>query len=308
MKNTLLLMLGLCVLASCTNTPTPSTTQAETSPTAISLFGDSLYASEPSEELVADFEAKLQAYEENPTADNLIWYGRFMAYKGNYKAAIDLYTKGIEEFPEDARFYRHRGHRYISIRAFDKAIADFDKAVALIDGKANEVEPDGMPNAQNIPVSTLHGNIWYHKGLAHYLEWDFENALIAYQNCLSSTANDDNKVSATHWIYMILRRLERVEEAQKALEIIKPEMDVIENMSYHKACLFYKAALDEADIAGTEEAFSANDAMDYAIGNWYLYNGDTTKAIAKYEKIIANGGWNSFGYIAAEADLYRLKE
>jgi hypothetical protein len=35
---------------------------------------------------------------------------------------------GIGQFPKDARFYRHRGHRYISSRCFDLAIKDFKKA------------------------------------------------------------------------------------------------------------------------------------------------------------------------------------
>ena len=62
--------------------------------------------------------------------------------------------------------YRHRGHRYVSIREFDRAIADLEYAATLIEGTEDEIEPDGMPNAMNIPVSSLHSNIWYHLGLA----------------------------------------------------------------------------------------------------------------------------------------------
>ncbi len=77
--------------------------------------------------------------------------------------------------------YRHRGHRYITLREFDKAIADFNKAVELIEGTDDIVEPDGAPNAAGIPTSTLHTNIWYHLGLAHYLKGDFAAALLAYE-------------------------------------------------------------------------------------------------------------------------------
>ena len=55
------------------------------------------------------------------------------------------------------RFPRHRGHRYISIRQLDNAISDFEHAASMIDGQPNEIEPDGMPNARGIPVSTLQG-------------------------------------------------------------------------------------------------------------------------------------------------------
>ena len=37
----------------------------------------------------------------------------------------------------------------------------------MIAGKEDSIEPDGMPNPQNIPVSSLHTNIWYHLGLAY---------------------------------------------------------------------------------------------------------------------------------------------
>ena len=59
-----------------------------------------------------DFESKLdearQRYEKEPnSADNIIWFGRRTAYLEHYKDAIFIYTEGIEEFPTDARLYRH---------------------------------------------------------------------------------------------------------------------------------------------------------------------------------------------------------
>ena len=59
--------------------------------------------------------------------DALIWLGRRNAYLGNYKDAIGIYTEGIQKYPNDARFYRHRGHRLITLRCFDDAIADLRK-------------------------------------------------------------------------------------------------------------------------------------------------------------------------------------
>ena len=55
----------------------------------------------------------------------LIWYGRRTAYLGYYQEAINLFSKGIGKHPNDPRFYRHRGHRYISTRQYEKAIQDF---------------------------------------------------------------------------------------------------------------------------------------------------------------------------------------
>ena len=278
-------------------------------PQATSLLGNPLVAGQPSAELVERFERRKAAYDAEPDdADKLIWYARFLAYQGDYLAAIETYTRGIDRFPRDPRMYRHRGHRYITIREFDKAIADMDRAIGLIADQPNQIEPDGMPNAKNIPISTLHGNIYYHKGLAHYLKNELPSALSAYQNCLDLKTNDDNTVSATHWIYMILRRMGKEEAAQQSLLNINQQMKIIENFSYHRACLFYKGELSLQQITRPDdEAESpADDALRYAVANWILYNGKTAEAQTALEQLVAGEVWQSFGHIAAEADLARL--
>lgn len=273
---------------------------------ASSLFEKPFYASPPSSALLEKLKIHEEAYEANPDdLEKNIWYGRFIAYTGDYPKAIAFYTKAINQFPEDPRLLRHRGHRYLSIRAFDKAIADFEKAETLIAGTENEIEPDGMPNAQNIPVSTLHGNIYYHLGLAHYLKNDLQKALTGFEKCRDSWSNDDNKVSSTHWIYMILKRMGKDEEAEKALQIISKEMNIIENFTYHKLCLFYKNEMTVEELTtGDSGAAATDDATNYGLGNWYYYNGQKERAHAIFDKITNGDSWNSFGFIAAEADLF----
>ena len=73
-----------------------------------------------------------------------------------------------------------------------------------------------MPNALNIPISSLHSNIWYHLGLAYYLTNDLENALRVYKEAFKDPENNDKLVSTTHWLYMTLRLLGRDKEAEQA--------------------------------------------------------------------------------------------
>jgi tetratricopeptide (TPR) repeat protein len=260
---------------------------------AVSKLGKNLYSAEPSE-------TALEKY-----VDALIWYGRRTAYLGNYQEAIEIYAEGIEKFPEDARLYRHRGHRYISVREFDKAVEDFEKAASLIEGTEDTIEPDGMPNAQNIPVSSLHTNIWYHLGLAYYLENDLENALRVYREGIKASQNDDMLIATTHWLYMTLRLLGQEEKAKEALIPIQAEMNVIENTVYHKLCLFYRGELLLEDLTDPEFSTVMNDAMAYGVGNWYYYNGEKEKAKEIFQKILDGESWASFGYIAAESDFSR---
>ncbi|MGD8537912.1 MAG: tetratricopeptide repeat protein [Candidatus Aminicenantes bacterium] len=271
---------------------------------AVSLVGEPLHSPTPSDGTLEKLEEARKTFDADPAnADNIIWFGRRIAYAGDYRKAIRIYTDGIGKFPDDARFYRHRGHRYISIREFDRAIQDFEKAATLIEGTEDRVEPDGMPNPMNIPISSLHSNIWYHLGLAYYLKHDLENAQRVYHIAVETSNNDDKLVSTTHWLYMILRLQGKDEEAEKALESIHKELNIIENQVYHRLCLFYKGEISLEEITGDEFSDIMSDAAAYGVGNWFFYNGQKDRAKRIFEKILANKTWASFGYIAAEADM-----
>lgn len=253
---------------------------------------------------LSEARTRLEAEPNNPEA--LIWLGRRLAYLGRFSEAIEVYSSGITKFPRDARFYRHRGHRYITLRKFDLAIADFEKAVSLIKGLPDEVEPDGQPNARNIPTSTLQFNIWYHLGLAHYLTGRNRSALRSYRECLKVSQNPDSIVATAHWLYMTLRRLNRPAEAKRVLEPIRPGMDVIENDGYYKLVLMYKGQVDtDALLAETlkQPDSPGSHSILYGIANWHLYNGRREQAVELLRRITSTDQWTSFGYIAAEAEL-----
>ena len=96
---------------------------------AMSLLGKPLYPAEPSQALLDNLAEAKANYDADPDdVMNIIWYGRRVAYTGDYRRAIEIFTEGIEKHPEDARMYRHRGHRYISIREIDRAVADYEMA------------------------------------------------------------------------------------------------------------------------------------------------------------------------------------
>jgi tetratricopeptide (TPR) repeat protein/predicted esterase len=277
-------------------------------PEATSFLGQPLYPPVPSSEALARHEEAKKIWEASPTdIEAIIWYGRRTAYLGRYRDAIRIYSDGIELHPENARLYRHRGHRFISTRQLEQAIADFEHAAALIEDTDDEVEPDGLPNALGIPVSTLHSNIWYHLGLAYYLSGDYERALQAYEERAASAANNDMMVSTAHWRYMTLRRLGRDEEAEAVLESITTDMEIIENEAYHRLCLFYKGELEESDLM-VNGSSPANAAVAYGIANWHLAEGDTDHGTKLLEEIVAQNGWDAFGFVAAEADLARTEE
>ncbi len=312
----LIITLFLLVFVSCSEKK-KKTIETKTTPEfvktieSVTFYKDTLYSAtvKPGKAYDAFKEAKAN-YMKNPNdIDAVIWYGRRTAYLGQYKKAVSIYTEGIEKHPNEARLYRHRGHRYLTTRQYDKAIADFEKAAILIEGKEDTSEKDGIINSRNIQLTTLHGNIWYHLGLAHYLKNDMEKALTYFSKRKVAHIYDDNIVSSGHWVYMINRRLGNVEAANIALEKVKPDMDIIENMAYHKMCLFYKDSSVLPERNEEEEGYNSitGSPILYGLANWNLYHKqDTIKAKYYYDILLKKGMPYSFGYLAAEVDMKKL--
>ncbi|HYW30284.1 MAG TPA: hypothetical protein VE869_02175 [Gemmatimonas sp.] len=281
---------------------------------AISLLGDTLRTFPLAPDTRARYEAQLaeaeRAYRNAPTdVDSIIWLGRRLGYLGRLRESIEVYGRGIALHPENPWLYRHRGHRYISVREFDKAIADLERAASLVSGRLDETEPDGQPNAQNTPIGTLHSNIDYHLALAHYLKGDFARALPVYERDLAKAHNDDRRVSTSHWNYMSLRRLGRDADAAKVLAPITSATTVIENDAYLHLVQMYKGlrSVDSVLAVGADGKMSVTDATAaYGIANWHLYNGRAAEAERLFRRILAGGQWGAFGYIASEAELARM--
>jgi tetratricopeptide (TPR) repeat protein len=259
------------------------------------------------------FETNLRPAEKKYKTDslndeNIIWYGRRLAYLGYYKEAIAIYTKGIKLHPTNARFYRHRAHRYITLRCYDNAIADLKKAIDLIKDQIDEIEEDGIPNARNFPTSTLHTNIYYHLGLAYYLKGDNRQALLAWEKCLDIADNDDMKVATLNWINITLRKMGRQKDADHHLLDVTKELIIIENHDYYDILVMYQSGDDSKLVEKTQNQQSVSNAtLGYALGTYYQLKGNQGKAKELFEKVVAGNQWSSFGFIAAETELAKMK-
>ncbi len=300
-----ILPLAAMALVGCASS-SPTSAKAE----ATSLLGRPLSAPQFSPEqrkiLGANLAAAQAAFNEDPSEDNIIWLGRRLAYLGRYNEAIATFSRGLDKFPHSPKLLRHRGHRYITVRQFDKAIADLTLANAMVAGRPDEVEPDGSPNAKNVPRSTLHSNIRYHLALAYYLKGDFAGASSAWFYSLIGPRrpNDDQIVSSSYWLYLARKRSGDHAGAIAALRDIRPDMDVIENQSYHRLCLCFKGELKPEEVGEGKDAPS-EVGIAYGLAVRKVLLGDKAGAKADFERIIAGENWAAFGYIAAEAELAR---
>lgn len=317
MRRTLCALASACLVTSCIRvrvarqaTPTVLPPGVE----AVSLLGDTLRTFPLAAQVRARYEQQLadarRAYDRTPTnADSIIWYARRLGYLGHVREAISMYSRGIALYPDDPWMYRHRGHRYITVREFNNAIHDLERAAKLVEGRPDVIEPDGQPNAANQPIGTLHSNINYHLALAYYLTGDYERALPVYARELAGSSNDDRRVSIAHWYYMTLRRLGRGPEAARVVSPFTRDMRVIENGTYHQLVLMYKGLVspDSVLAVGPTGEMSVTDATAaYGLATWHWYNGRRADAERTWRRILAGGQWGAFGYIAAEAELSRM--
>jgi tetratricopeptide (TPR) repeat protein len=271
---------------------------ASSTPELTTLLGRAVHARPDMDGAIARADAALAADPKN--VDLILAAARAKDAALQFHAAIDVYTKGLALAPSDVRLLRFRGHRYISIRRFDLAVADLQKAVGL------------TPSSFDVT---------YHLALAHYLRGAFADAARVYRSCLDATADptplpqgwrsctttkttDNDRVAVSDWLYRALRRAGRNDEAKALLQGFSARMKVGENEAYYTALRFYAGAVTE-DAAMTPTTKSENRlvTVGYGIATFHLANGDTARACALLKRIADEPNWNAFGVIAAEVDL-----
>lgn len=281
-------------------------------PEVISLLGRPLFALDPGANTEQEWKlaAARERFDRNrDDPDARIWVGRRLGYLLRIREALGVYSDGIDRHRDDARLYRHRGHRFITIRKFEEAAADLERAADLIRDKTDRIEPDGMPNKRNLPLTTTGFNVWYHLGLARYLEGDYDGARSAYSKTYQfSRKYDDNMVATTYWMYLTMRRLGRPDEAARLLDLVSRDMTIIENHAYHRLVLLFKGELEpDTLLQAADDAPLAAATMGYGLGMYHLLAGRTDQAIVEFDKVVSSDQWAAFGFIAAEVELVRIR-
>ena len=235
--------------------------------------------------------------------DAAVWVGRRLGYLGRHHEAIAAFTDALALHPNDPYLLRHRGHRWITLREPDKAVADLERAAALCRLEPDSIEPDGKPTPNRPPHSSLHYNVYYHLGLALFLRGEFVRAERAWLDCLAVVGNDESRVAVTHWLWCARMRRGNHVGAAAVVAPIRAEMDVVDNRGYHQLCLFYAGKLSRDAVVMPES--SAGAALAFGLAHHALVTGDRDRARKELEELAQRPGWTAFGVICAEAELAR---
>lgn len=258
------------------------------------------------QEALRDAQAERDAHPDDPEA--WIWLGRQEAYLGRYREAVTTFTEGFERFPEDARFLRHRGHRWITLREFPRAVEDLTRAAAMMGEAGAVIEPDGLPNPAGIPLTTLAFNVHYHRALALYLIGDLRRAEAAWRETLAVSDNPDLDVSARYWLYLTLRRQGRNAEAERLIADVHPDLPLLENDTYRDLLLHLRGDLAADDVLARAGGDLPAVTALYGLAMGALLSGDAVEGMRTLQAILDRPmEWAAFGAIAAEMEVARAE-
>lgn len=232
---------------------------------------------------VARAKAALDAEPQN--VDRIIALGIAQSGVRQFKEAIETFTRGLAIAPDNAMLYRWRGHRYLSIRAFDLALADLTRGFSL---------------------DSLNYGILYHLGIVRFVRGEFAAAADMFRRAQPIAPEAGELAGSTDWLWMSLSRAGRHAEAKAMLDR-RPDSLKVAN-AYAQRLRLYRAEI------GPDEVLTPADTADvqvatlaFGVGNWLFVKGDSARARTMFERSIRSGGWPGFGFIVSEVDLRRLR-
>jgi len=242
------------------------------------------YRSLPDTEAVTKAQAALAADRRNVA--RIIDLGVAQSGARQFREAIATFSRGLEIEPNNALLLRWRGHRYLSVREFDRALADLTRG--------SEID------------STIYG-IWYHLGIVQYVRGEFAAAAVSFTRAQPIAPDAAELAGSTDWLWMSLSRAGRAADA-KTMLARRPDNKPVTN-AYTRRLQLYRGEIGPDAVvtpADTDDLQIAT--LAYGLGNWYLVKGDTVKAREWFERSVrASGGWPGFGFILSEVELRRLR-
>src|SRR5256714_5024044 len=241
------------------------------------------YRSQRDTGAIARAETALAADPRN--VDRIIQLGIAQSGVRQYREAIETFTRGLKIAPNNALLYRWRGHRSLSTRQFDRAMADLTHGARL--------------------DSTIYG-IWYHLGIVRFVRRDFAGAADAFTRALPMAPDSGERAGSTDWLWMSLARAGRKAEAQALLDR-HPDVPNAGNAYAQRLRLYRGEVAPDSVFTPADTSDIQVATLSYGIGDWYLVQGDTAKARSWFERAVASGGWPAFGFIVSEIELRSRK-
>ncbi len=233
--------------------------------------------------------------------DSHIWLGRRLGYLTRWGEAIDVFSNGLEQFPDSYKLLRFRGRHLARNREFERAIEDYRRAAALVEGIQDSYEPDGIINARHQYLGSYRSNIHYYLGQTSWAVGDYQ---ATYDGMLRAAAeplvqHDDRRVATGFWLYLALRKLGHDDEAQAVVDAIPEGLELVENHDYYLGVRYFKGTLGEDELL----SFAGLNSI-FGVAMTHLIEGRTDRAEQMLQELVAG---SAQGYWPAETELLQLR-
>ena len=141
--------------------------------------------------------------------DSYIWLGRRLGYLARFPEAIEVFTEGLQKFPDSYKLLRFRGRHLARNRQIERAVADYQRAAMLVENTEDSFEPDGIINARHQYLGSYRANIHYYLGQTSWALGDYAATLRGMERSSMEplVQHDDRRVATTYWRYLAHRKL-----------------------------------------------------------------------------------------------------
>ena len=218
--------------------------------------------------------AARRTYKGEPSEENGIQVGLALCSLGRVREAVFHYTGLLRRYPDSYRVRRHRGHRYITLRAFDKAEQDLSIAWGLCERYPDEAEHTAVPGATSSkPTGTDRTNILYHLGLAQYFQGDFKSSLATWELGLKVlgpeplVASDDHRIAVSFWHRITSARTES--KSGFPASLVREDDNVTYNRAYHQLCLLLSGRAEREGFPTNAQDPAEHSILLYGLARWH---------------------------------------
>jgi tetratricopeptide (TPR) repeat protein len=280
---------------------------------AISLLGDTLWS------LPMDAQggpARIERLTKARTAIAKNPYGlqpqlelaRSTAAIGRLRESVQLLTDAAGLYFTDPRIYRYRGELLLWLREPDLAITDLQRAGRLAIGMAPFPEYLNSPDGPGF--TTMQYQTTLLLGVALYCKGDFPAARAALLDAVKWAITGDQLAEITLWLFFAVRRIGEGDEGAEVLASVRREWAAGSRRHEIDLLLAFTGNFPSDTIRARALAAAGDERALYSYGIGYylmLAAGRQDEAEPWLEQARSIRNWAALPYLAAEADLSRLR-
>lgn len=304
----------LCLLAAAC-APTLSHSIEVIPPTAetIALTGDTLWSLPLNAAQGPERVARLKRARAEVAKDSFNLWARLnlahsTAAMGRLREAVNLLSEARWLVVDDPELYRYRGELLLWLREPNRAIPDFQHAGRLGIGQSARIDVGNWVSGGE-ELSTLEYATKLLLGFTYYCNGDYAKATEALSAAAESALTPDQMSRAVLWLFFAARRT-GVDAGAAVLQLVQESWAKGARHQEIDLLLAFKGLLPSDSIRS--RALRANEVARplYGYGIAYyleLLPDHGAEAEAWLDWVRSGPDWTALPYLAAEADLARLR-